>query len=46
MNVPVADRISQIRVNLERARWVMHDMPDSSIVIDIAGFLRLADALK
>ncbi len=38
MNIPVADRISQIRVNLERARWVMHDMPESSIVIDIAGF--------
>jgi murein L,D-transpeptidase YcbB/YkuD len=38
MNIPVAGRISQIRVNLERARWVMHDMPDSSIVIDIAGF--------
>ena len=38
MNIPVSGRISQIRVNLERARWVMHDMPDSSIVIDIAGF--------
>jgi murein L,D-transpeptidase YcbB/YkuD len=38
MNIPVAGRISQIRVNLERARWVMHDMPDSSNVIDIAGF--------
>ena len=38
MNIPVADRISQIRVNLERARWVMHDMPAANIVIDIAGF--------
>ncbi len=38
MNVTVAERISQIRVNLERTRWVIHDMPSSSIMIDIAGF--------
>lgn len=38
LNLSVAHRIGQIRVNLERARWVMHDMPKSSIVIDIAGF--------
>ncbi len=39
MNVTVAERVGQIRVNLERARWVLHDMPSSSIVIDIAGFM-------
>ncbi|WP_310599732.1 L,D-transpeptidase family protein [Desulfobulbus sp.] len=38
MNVSVSDRINQIRVNLERTRWVVHDMPSSSLIIDIAGF--------
>jgi murein L,D-transpeptidase YcbB/YkuD len=38
MNVTVAERIKQIRVNLERTRWVIHDMPSSSVIIDIAGF--------
>jgi murein L,D-transpeptidase YcbB/YkuD len=38
MNVPVEDRIDQIRVNLERARWVAHDIPDTYVVVDIAGF--------
>ncbi|MCL2789552.1 MAG: L,D-transpeptidase family protein [Desulfobulbus sp.] len=38
MNVSVTDRIDQIRVNLERTRWVIHDMPSSSLIIDIAGF--------
>ena len=38
MNVTVTDRINQIRVNLERMRWVLHDMPSSSLIIDIAGF--------
>ncbi|MCL2457274.1 MAG: L,D-transpeptidase family protein [Desulfobulbus sp.] len=38
MNISVTDRINQIRVNLERTRWVVHDMPSSSIIIDIAGF--------
>jgi len=39
MNVPVADRINQIRVNLERTRWVIRDMPSSSLIVDIAGFM-------
>lgn len=38
MNISASQRINQIRVNLERTRWVIHDMPSSSIVIDIAGF--------
>ncbi len=38
MNVSVADRINQIRVNLERTRWVIRDMPSSSLIVDIAGF--------
>jgi murein L,D-transpeptidase YcbB/YkuD len=38
MNVPADDRIDQIRVNLERARWVLHRLPGSFILVDIAGF--------
>jgi murein L,D-transpeptidase YcbB/YkuD len=38
LNVPVAARIDQIRVNLERARWILHDLPAEFVVTDIAGF--------
>lgn len=38
MNIPVEDRIDQIRVNLERARWVFDDIEDHFIVVNIAGF--------
>jgi len=38
MNVPVEDRIDQIRVNLERARWVFDDIEDYFIIVNIAGF--------
>jgi murein L,D-transpeptidase YcbB/YkuD len=38
MNITVAERINQIRVNLERTRWVIHDLPSSNLIVDIAGF--------
>ena len=38
MNVPVAARIDQIRVNLERARWVMHEIKGEFVLVDVAGF--------
>ena len=38
LNVPVKQKIDQIRVNLERARWVFHELPEEYIVVDIAGF--------
>jgi len=38
MNVPVQARIDQIKVNLERARWVLHDLPEDVVITDIAGF--------
>ncbi|HED18549.1 MAG TPA: murein L,D-transpeptidase, partial [Gammaproteobacteria bacterium] len=38
LNVPVQNRIDQIRVNLERARWVLHNLPDEYVLADIAGF--------
>ena len=38
LNVPVSQRIDQIRVNLERARWLLHDLPPTYVLVDIAGF--------
>ncbi|WP_280547419.1 L,D-transpeptidase family protein [Halomonas sp. 11-S5] len=38
LNVPVGARIAQIRVNLERARWLLHGLPDSFVLVDIAGY--------
>jgi L,D-transpeptidase YcbB len=38
MNVPVQARIDQIRVNLERLRWVARDWEPRFIGINIAGF--------
>jgi len=37
MNVPVARRVGQIQVNLERAR-MLQDIPPTAVVVDIAGF--------
>ena len=38
MNVPVGKRIEQIRVNLERSRWVWRSLESSYLVTNIAGF--------
>jgi murein L,D-transpeptidase YcbB/YkuD len=38
LNVPVAQRIDQIRVNLERARWVLHELQGEFVLVDVAGF--------
>lgn len=39
LNIGVAQRIDQIRVNLERGRWVLHQKPDPEfVVVDVAGF--------
>lgn len=48
LNVGVAQRIDQIRVNLERLRWVAQDLAGDYLVVDIAGFsarLYLGDGL-
>jgi murein L,D-transpeptidase YcbB/YkuD len=37
-NVPVQERIDQIRVNLERLRWVLHGLRAEFVLVDIAGF--------
>jgi L,D-transpeptidase YcbB len=38
LNKPVDERINQICVNLERGRWVLHDLPSQFVLVDIAGF--------
>ena len=38
LNVTVEQRIDQIRVNLERARWVLDNLEDDFVVVNIAGF--------
>lgn len=38
LNVPLATRIDQLRVNLERARWLLHDVPADFLLVDIAGY--------
>ena len=38
LNVPVERRIDQIRINLERARWVLHELKGDFVLVDVAGF--------
>jgi murein L,D-transpeptidase YcbB/YkuD len=38
LNVSVGARIDQIRVNLERARWVLHELHGDFVLVDVAGF--------
>jgi len=38
LNVPIEDRMDQIRASLERLRWIFRDVPNDFIVTDIAGF--------
>ena len=42
LNIPVKKKIDQIRVNLERVRWVFHKLPHDFIAVDIAGFCAYA----
>ena len=38
LNRPVGDRIVQIEVNLERGRWLLHDLDPTFVVVNVAGF--------
>ncbi len=38
LNVPVEKKIQQIRINMERLRWLNHGIPDEFIAVDLAGF--------
>lgn len=37
-NVPVKQRIEQVRANLERGRWLLHELHDDFVLVDVAGF--------
>jgi murein L,D-transpeptidase YcbB/YkuD len=38
LNVPVDERINQLRVNLDRARVLLHDLPNEFVVVNIAAY--------
>jgi murein L,D-transpeptidase YcbB/YkuD len=38
LNAPPAQRIQQLRVNLDRGRVLLRDLPDAFVVVNIAGF--------
>jgi murein L,D-transpeptidase YcbB/YkuD len=38
LNVPVATRIRQILINLERARWLPEDLGDPYVIVNMASF--------
>ncbi len=38
LNVPVEERIRQLRVNLDRGRVLMHDLPEQFVIVNIAGY--------
>lgn len=38
LEVDIAARIEQVRVNLERARWLLHETSREFLLVDIAGY--------
>lgn len=38
LNVPVEMRIDQVRVNMERARWLLYKLQGTFVMVDIAGY--------
>jgi len=38
LNVPVSERIRQLRINLDRGRVLLQDLPDEFVVVNVAGF--------
>jgi murein L,D-transpeptidase YcbB/YkuD len=38
LNVPAEQRVQQLEINLERARWVLDDLSERFILVNIAGF--------
>jgi murein L,D-transpeptidase YcbB/YkuD len=38
LNVPIDVRIGQVRANLERARWLLHSLQGTFVVVDVAGY--------
>jgi murein L,D-transpeptidase YcbB/YkuD len=38
LNIPVSERIRQLRINLDRGRVLLQDLPDEFVVVNVAGF--------
>ena len=38
INIPVEQRINKLRINMERARWIIHHLPEDFMVVNIAGY--------
>lgn len=38
LNVPAVERVRQLALNLERARWLPHQLGDRYVLVNIAGF--------
>jgi murein L,D-transpeptidase YcbB/YkuD len=38
LNVPAQSRVDQLRLSLERVRWLADDVPDTYVVVNVAGF--------
>ena len=38
LNVPVEMRVNQLRLSLERLRWIDRDFPEKIVIVNIAGF--------
>ncbi len=37
LDLPVGARVQQIRANLERARWLLHGLPETFVAVNVAG---------
>ena len=45
LNISIKQRIRQIELNLERWRWILHDLGRRYVVVNIAGFtLRVVES--
>jgi murein L,D-transpeptidase YcbB/YkuD len=38
LNTPLSERIRQLRINLDRGRVLLQDLPDEFVVVNVAGF--------
>jgi murein L,D-transpeptidase YcbB/YkuD len=38
LNIPVGEKVDKLRVNLERSRWIVHNLPTNYVIVNIAMF--------
>jgi L,D-transpeptidase YcbB len=38
LNVPLSQRVEQMRINLDRGRVLLHDLPEEFVAVNVAGF--------